>query len=330
MRAWQVMTDGEPEQVLELRDIPEPIPAAGQVLVRVRAAAANFPDVLMCRGQYQERFEHPFTPGIELCGDVVASGPGVSGWVRGDRVLGGAALPAGAFAEMALMPAYDVHAAPASLGDAEASALHVAYQTSWFALHHRARLREGETLLVHAAAGGVGSAAVQLGAAAGARIIAVVGGPEKVDVALAQGAEIVVDRTSGNFVDVVKDATGGRGADVVFDPVGGESFVGSTRCIAFEGRIVLIGFAGGEIPPVRANHVLIKNYAVLGLHWGVYRTKDPELVGHCYDELVRLSDAGLIRPLVGERIALDGVPSGLERLASGQSVGRVVMMPDVS
>lgn len=327
MRAWQVVGVGEPEQVLELRDIPEPVPAPGQVLVRVRAAAANFPDVLMCRGQYQEQFVHPFTPGIELCGDVVATGAAVTGWAAGDRVLGGAALPAGAFAEFALMPAYDVHAAPASLDDADASALHVAYQTSWFALHHRARLREGETLLVHAAAGGVGSAAVQLGKAAGARVIAVVGTADKIEVALAQGADIVVDRSSASFVEVVKDATGGRGADVVFDPVGGESFVGSTRCIAFEGRIVLIGFASGEIPAIRANHVLIKNYAVLGLHWGVYRTRDEARVRRCYEELVRLSDAGLLRPLVGERIPLDAVPAGLERLASGRTVGRVVVLP---
>lgn len=326
MKAWQAIGDGEPSRVLALRDIPEPEPAPGQVLVRVRAAALNFPDVLLCRGQYQERFAHPFTPGIELCGDVVATGPGSVGWAAGDRVLGGAALPAGAFADFALMPAYDVHAAPSSLDDAEASSLHVAYQTAWFALHRRARLREGETLLVHAAAGGVGSAAVQLGVAAGSRVIAVVGSPDKVEVARVLGADVVVDRTSDSFVDAVKDVTRGRGADVVFDPVGGESFVGSTRCIAFEGRIVLIGFAGSEIPPVRANHVLIKNYSVLGLHWGVYRTKDEALVRRCGEELVRLADAGRIRPLVGERIGLGDVPAGLERLAAGRTVGRVVVV----
>lgn len=326
MQAWQVLAEGEPGTVLELRDVPAPEPAPGQVLVRVRAAAANFPDVLLCRGQYQERFEHPFTPGIELCGDIVAIGPGVTGWGLGDRVLGGAALPAGAFAEMALMPAYDVHAAPASLGDPEASALHVAYQTAWFALHHRAGLRAGETLLVHAAAGGVGSAAVQLGVAAGARVIAVVGGLEKADVARAQGAAVVVDRSSTDFVEVVKHETGGRGVDVVFDPVGGDSFVGSTKCIAFEGRIVLIGFASGHIAPIRANHVLIKNYSVLGLHWGVYRTRDQDLVRRCYDDLVRLSDAGLIRPVVGELIGLEDVPAGLDRLGAGRTVGRVVVV----
>lgn len=327
MKAWQVTRDGDPGKVLELRRVAEPAPGPGQVLVRVRAAAANFPDVLLCRGQYQEQFEHPFTPGIELCGDVIETGAGVAGWAAGDRVLGGAALPSGAFAELALMPAHDIHPAPASLDDAEASSLHVAYQTAWFALHHRARLHEGETLLVHAAAGGVGSAAVQLGAAAGAFVVAVVGGPEKVDVARALGAHVVVDRSSANFVDVVKEVTQGGGADVVLDPVGGESFVGSTRCIAFEGRIVLIGFAGGEIAPVRANHVLIKNYSVLGLHWGVYRTKDQALVRRCFDELVRLADAGLIRPLVGERIHLSDVPEGLERLAAGRTVGRVVVLP---
>jgi NADPH2:quinone reductase len=327
MKAWNVVADGEPRDVLELRESDVPTPADDQVLVRVRAAATNFPDVLLCRGQYQERFAHPYTPGIELCGEVVSVGRAVQGWAPGERVLGGAALPAGAFAELALMPAHDVFYAPESLDDAEAASLHVAYQTAWFALHHRARILAGETLLVHAAAGGVGSAAVQLGKAAGARVIAVVGGPSKVAVARGMGADVVVDRGIEDFVEVVKQVTDGRGADVVFDPVGGDSFVGSTRCINFEGRIVLIGFAGGDVPQVRANHVLIKNYSVLGLHWGVYRRRDPELVRACFAELVQLADAGSIKPLVSERLPLTELPSALDRLGAGNTVGRVVVLP---
>ncbi len=326
MRAWTVVADGEPRDVLELRDVPIPDPQPGQVLVRVRAAAANIPAVVLCGGQYQASFERPYPAGWARCGAVEAVGAGVEGWAPGDRVLGGAALPSGAFAEFALMPAYDVFAAPSSLDDAAASSLHVAYQTAWFALHHRAAIRPGETLLVHAAAGGVGSAAVQLGKAAGARVGAVVGGEAKAQIATGLGADVVVDRTTADFVEVVKHTTGGRGADVVFDPVGGDSFVGSTRCVAFEGRIVLIGFAGGGIPPVRANHVLIKNYSVLGLHWGLYRQRNPGLVRACFDDLVRLADAGSIAPLVSERQPLAEVPSALERLGAGTTVGRVVIL----
>ena len=324
MRAWQVTELGEPIDVLRLGEVPEPVPAPGQVAVRVRAAAANFPDVLMARGHYQVRPPLPFTPGIEVCGDVVAVGEGVTHVVVGDRVLGGADIPNGSFADVALMVGTDTFLAPDSLDDAEAAALHVAYQTGWFGLHRRAHLQSGETLLVHAASGGVGSAAVQLGKAAGARVIAVVGGAEKVAVAEALGADVVVDRTQENFVSVVKDVTGGRGADVVYDPVGGAAFAGSTKCIAFEGRIVVVGFTSGEIPTAALNHALVKNYSIVGLHWGLYRTLGVNLVHEAYADLARLSDEGLISPLVSERIALDAVPDALQRLAAGTTTGRVV------
>jgi NADPH2:quinone reductase len=324
MKAWQVTALGEPIDVLRLGDVPEPEPGPGQVAVRVRAAAANFPDVLMARGHYQVRPPLPFTPGIEACGDVVAVGEGVTHVAVGDRVLGGAEIPTGSFADVTLMSGTDTFLAPASLDDAGAASLHLAYQTGWFGLHRRAHLQAGETLLVHAAAGGVGSAAVQLGKAAGARVIAVVGSAEKVAVAKALGADVVVDRTQENFVSVVKDVTGGRGADVVYDPVGGAAFAGSTKCIAFEGRIVVVGFTSGEIPTAALNHALVKNYSIVGLHWGLYRTLGVDLVHEAYADLVRLSDEGLISPLVSERIALDAVPDALQRLAAGATTGRVV------
>ncbi len=215
---------GEPRDVLTLAEVPDPEPGPGQVLVRVRGAAANFPDVLMCRGGYQVRPPLPFTPGIELCGEIVAVGPEVAGFAVGDRVLGGPSLPCGAYAELAVMNSGSVFAAPEGLDDAEAAAFFITYQTGWFGLHRRARLAAGETLLVHAAAGGVGSGAVQLGKAAGARVIGVVGGERKAEVARALGADVVVDRLSQDFVEVVKEVTGGRGADVVYDPVGGETY----------------------------------------------------------------------------------------------------------
>jgi NADPH:quinone reductase len=327
VKAWLVHELGEPRDVLRLAEVPDPEPGPGQVLVRVRAAAANFPDVLMCRGAYQVRPPLPFTPGIELCGEVVAMGAGVAGIAVGDRVLGGSSLPSGAFGELAVMNSDNVFPAPEGLDDAEAAAFFITYQTGWFGLHRRARMKAGETLLVHAAAGGVGSGAVQLGKAAGARVIAVVGGERKAEAARALGADLVVDRLSQDFVAVVKEVTGGRGADVVYDPVGGESYTRSTKCIAFEGRILVIGFASGQIPTAALNHVLIKNYSVVGLHWGLYQTKDPQAVRDCHVQLGKLVADGLIRPLIGERLGLEDVAGGVQRLADGDVVGRIVFTP---
>jgi NADPH:quinone reductase len=325
MRAWQVRELGEPRDVLTLAEVPDPEPGPGQVLVRVLGAAANFPDVLMCRGQYQVRPPLPFTPGVELCGEVMTVGDGVTWVAAGDRVLGGSALPSGAFGELALMSS--VLPAPDGLDDAEAAAFFITYQTGWFGLHRRARLAPGETLLVHAAAGGVGSGAVQLGKAAGARVIGVVRGEQKAEVARALGADVVVDRLSQDFVEVVKEVTGGRGADVIYDPVGGDTYARSTKCIAFEGRILIIGFASGEIPSAALNHALIKNYSIVGLHWGLYQTKEPAAIPECHAELSKLVAEGQIRPLIGERLGLADVADGVQRLADGTTVGRLVFSP---
>lgn len=324
MRAWQVPELGEPLAVLREADLDVPTPGPGQVTVRTLATAANFPDVLMCRGLYQIKPELPFTPGVELCGEVVTVGTGVDSVAVGDRVLGGAALPHGGFAEYAVMNAAETFPAPSSLDDAQASSLFIGYQTGWFGLHRRAQLKAGETLLVHAAAGGVGSAAIQLGKAAGAKVIGVVGGPAKAEVARALGADVVVDRHTQDFVEVVKAETGGRGADVIYDPVGGDTYKRSTKCIAFEGRILIIGFAGGTIQEAALNHALIKNYSIVGLHWGLYNRFDPAAVRQCHAELSALADQGLVNPLVSERLSFDQVPDGLQRLADGSTVGRVV------
>lgn len=324
MKAWRVASLGEPKDVLTLEDVPEPVPGPGQVAVRVLAAPANFPDVLMCRGLYQVKPDLPFTPGVELCGSVTALGDGVTGFAEGDRVIGSAVLPAGGFGEVALMNASETFPAPGELDDAEAGSLYIGYQTGWFALHRRARLREGETLLVHAAAGGVGSAAVQLGKAAGARVIGVVGGPAKAEVARELGADVVVDRHSQDFVEVVKAETGGRGADVIYDPVGGDTYKRSTKCIAFEGRILIIGFAGGEIQSAALNHALIKNYSIVGLHWGLYSKYQPSSLAECHAALTTLATDGKIKPVVSERLPLAEVGAGVQRLADGLTTGRVV------
>ncbi|MFG2694300.1 NADPH:quinone oxidoreductase family protein [Kitasatospora sp. NPDC048407] len=322
MRAWQIAELGAPLDVMKLaEDADRPVPGEGQLLVRVRAAAVNFPDALMAAGLYQVRPPLPYTPGVELCGEV-AEGPRA-----GERLIGTAELPAGAFAEYALMNAATALPAPDSLDDAEAAALLIAYQTAWFALHRRARLAAGETLLVHAAAGGVGSAAVQLGKAAGAFVIAVVGGAEKVDAARKLGADLVIDRKSEDFVAAVRTATAGRGADVVFDPVGGSAYTGSTKCVAFEGRIVVVGFASGEIPAPPLGHALVKNYSVLGLHWGLYVAKDPAAVRDCHDALTALADTGVVRPLISDRVPLSGAAEAVHRVATGASTGRIVVLP---
>jgi NADPH:quinone reductase len=323
MRAWTVERLGEPTQALRLGTAPVPSPPAGKLVVRVLAAPANFPDVLLCRGTYQVKPDLPFTPGLELCGLVETLGDGVTGFSAGDRVIGSSVLPAGSFAEYAVMDAATTFPAAGSLDDAQAAALYLGYQTSWFALHRRAALRPGEWLLVHAAAGGVGSSAVQLGKAAGAQVIAVAGGPEKARFAAQLGADVVVDRLSEDFVAVVNDVTGGHGADVIYDPVGGDTYQRSTKCVAFEGRIVVIGFAGGEIQQARLNHALIKNYSILGLHWALYRTRDPLAVAACQAELTRLADDGTLRPLVSRRVGIEDIAEAVQQLADGRTVGRV-------
>jgi NADPH2:quinone reductase len=328
VKAWRVEALGEPRDVLTLRDVPEPVVGPGQVLVRVLASPANFPDVLLCRGLYQVRPPLPFTPGVEVCGEVLEVGDGVTGLEPGQRVVGTAVLPDGGFAEQALLDGRATFAAPEALDDAQASAFVIGYQTGWFALHRRAHLHAGETLLVHAAAGGVGSAAVQLGKAAGASVIGVVGGPEKAEVARRLGADVVVDRHTEDFVAVVKERTGGRGADVVFDPVGGETYDRSTKCVAFEGRIVVVGFAGGTIQTPPLSHALVKNYGVLGLHWGLYTQVAPDLVRQAHEDLSRLAQDGVVDPYVSERHGFDAVPEGVQRLADGATVGRVCWVAD--
>jgi NADPH2:quinone reductase len=326
VKSWQVSRYGEPEDVLELAEVPRPVPGPGQLLVRVLGAAANFPDVLLCRGTYQVRPPLPFCPGVELCGEVAETGADVTGFTPGDRVIGGAELPAGAFAEYALMDAARALPAPENLDDAEAAPFHITYQTGWFGLHRRANLAAGETLLVHAAAGGVGTGAIQLGKAAGARVIGVVGGPDKAAVAKEAGADIVIDRSVEDFVAVVKEVTGGKGADVVFDPVGGDVFYKSTKCVAFEGRILVVGFASGDIPAAALNHALVKNYDILGLQARTYRFVENDAIREHYAALLRLTETGVIKTMVTERLA-GRCPDGLRRLGAGTTTGRIVFIP---
>ncbi|MEV7870550.1 NADPH:quinone oxidoreductase family protein [Streptomyces sp. NPDC088124] len=317
MLAWRVHRNGEPAEVMRLEETELPVPGAGQVRLRVRAANINFPDALLCRGQYQVRPPLPFTPGVEICGETE----------DGRRVIATPELPHGGLAEYVVADETALLPAPGTLDDAEAAALHIGYQTGWFALHRRAAIKPGETLLVHAAAGGVGSAAVQLGKAAGATVIGVAGGRNKTAVAREMGCDVVIDRRTDDIVAAVKEATGGRGADVVYDPVGGDAYTASARSVAFEGRIVVVGFASGTIPSPALNHALVKNYTIMGLHWGLYNSKDPSAVARCHEELTALAARGAIRPLISERAEMKGGADAVQRVADGATTGRVVVLP---
>ena len=284
MRAWRTHELGEPSDVLKLEEVDAPEARDGYVLIDVEATALNFPDVLLLRGQYQEKPPLPFSPGLEVAGRDVATG---------ERVIALAGLPDGGLADRVSVHESSVLPAPDSLDAAEAAALPITYHTGHFALHHRAHLQPGETVLVHAGAGGVGSAAIQLAKAAGARVIATVGGPDKVKVCADLGADVAIDYSADDFVEVVKSETGGGGADVIYDPVGGDVFDKSRKRIAYNGRLLVIGFTSGRFPDAPANHVLIKNYAVVGVHWGLSRRKEPHLLREIHDDLMKLADAGV-------------------------------------
>ncbi len=328
MIAWQAAEHGPVAEVLRRRDdVAQPQPAGDEVVVEVRACALNFADALLCEGTYQEHPPLPFTPGLEMAGVVVAAGPEAHHEV-GARVAGSPALPHGALAERALAHSGHVFRLPDDVADEVAAAMHVTYQTAWFALQRRTQLQAGQTLLVHAAAGGVGSAAVEIGLAAGATVIATAGGPEKVASVAARGVARAIDYRAEDFVEVVNDLTGGRGADVVFESVNGDTFTRSTKCIAWEGTIVVIGAAGGRYVEARTNHALVKNYGIVGLNWRGYLERRPDLVADAHVQLTRLLKAGALQPAISERLPLDAdVPGAIGRLTGGSTTGKLVVVP---
>lgn len=313
MRAWQVTALGEPAEVLKEVELPDPVAGPGQVVIEVEAAALGFPDLLACRGLYHDRKPLPFVPGGELCGQVVGTGERV---IVNPTGHGGIAQRVAVDAEQ-LLPV------PDSMSATVGAALFVAYHTAHIGLYRRAALRPGETLLVHAAAGGVGSAAVQLGKATGARVIAVAGGPRKAAACREWGADVVIDHREQDFVAVVKDVTDGRGADVIYDPVGGEVFDRSRKCIAVEGRLLVVGFASGTIPTLPVNHALLKNYSVVGFRTRPFRD-DPVYRREVHDSLIALLERGEIAPAVEEADFAD-VPAVLARIDRGEVIGRSVV-----
>jgi len=318
-RAW-----GEPS-TLEYAEAPTPRPNAGEVIIEVRAIGCNFPDILIVQGKYQHRPELPFSPGCEVAGIVCGVGSGVTQVGLGERVF--ATMAWGGYAEVVAVDQRHVYALPDFMTFEEGAVFALAYQTAWCGLVHRAALRRGETLLVHAAAGGTGLAAIQLGRALGTRIIATAGSSAKLEVARANGADVCIDYRSEAWVERVRRETRGAGADVVFDPVGGDVFDGSTSCIAFEGRLLVIGFAGGRIAEAATNRVLLKNFSVLGVHWGLYRQRDAAMVRRWMVELLKLAEARQVKPVIWGSFRLAQAADALTSIAARESYGKVVLVP---
>lgn len=309
---------------LSFDEIEQPQPADGEVLVKVNVAGLNFPDILIISGKYQFKPPLPFSPGFEIAGTVEKIGSGVSRFSQGQRVL--AQVSVGGFAEYAVADEAATHPLPDSMSDDEGAAFPLVYQTAYFGLAYRGALQKGETVLIHSAAGGVGLAAVQIARALGAgKIIGTAGSDDKLALVRDNGADVALNYQTEDFVDVVKRETNGRGADVIYDPVGGDVGERSTKCIAFEGRLVIVGFTSGKFSNFVSNHVLVKNYSVVGLHWGAYRHNNPAKIEQGWNELLDLYKTGLLKPVIGGRYHMEDVAGAMEFLASRKAVGKIVL-----
>ncbi|ATQ40909.1 NADPH:quinone oxidoreductase family protein [Caulobacter mirabilis] len=327
MRALVVDSLGEFYAGTSVREVETPAPGPGDVLVKVRAASVNFPDLLMTKGEYQFKPPLPFTPGLDLAGEIVAVGDGVTGWKIGDAVVGGARL--GGFAEYAVLSASTLKPKPQRLSFAQAAAYGAAYLTAYVALVRRARVQPGEWVLVHGAAGGVGLAAVDMAKALGARVIAASASDEKLKIVADEYQPDAVVNITGGFKDQVKAITGGAGADVIYDPVGGDVFDESVRCIAFDGRLLVIGFTSGRIPTVSVNMPLIKGFSVIGVRAGEYGRQFPAKGKENQDAIWRMADEGVIRPRVHAELPLEQWREAFDLLADRKVVGKAIIRPDL-
>ena len=319
MRAFQVTAFDSPAGIV---DLPAPRPGPGQVALRIGACGLNFADMLMAQGKYQDTPPPPFTLGMEVCGTVIAQGDGVTAPAIGTRVtvFGGQ----GGMAEVGVFPADLCRPVPDAMPDTVAAGFQVAYGTSHLALTRRARLQPGETLLVLGAAGGVGLTAVEIGKAMGARVIAVARGPEKLAVARAAGADHLIDSTTGELKAQLK-ALGG--VDVVYDPVGGDAFKAALSACNREARVIVIGFASGEIPQIPANILLVKNITVIGFYWGGYLAFAPEALTESLAELMAWYTDGKLHPHISDVLPLDRAAEALDLMATRKSTGKVVVTP---
>lgn len=322
MKAVVCKSYGPPEN-LTLEELPDPAPARGQVLLDLYAAGLNFPDVLQIAGKYQYQPPFPFTPGCEAAGIVAEVGMGVSGVKPGDRVM--ALTGTGAMAQRAAVDASAVDVIPASMDFNTAAALGLAYGTSYHALAQRARLQPGENLLVLGASGGVGLAAVEIGKAFGAHVIAGASTDRKLEIAKEHGADVLVNYSQGSLKDRIKELTGGKGADVIFDPVGGELFDQCTRCINWKGRLLVVGFASGTIPKYPVNLALLKGCEIVGVFWGEFRQREPATYRENCMALFKLFKEGKIKPLISQAFPLERYADALNVFVNRQAVGKIVL-----
>ena len=316
-----------PVDGLKVEDRPAPAPGPNEVLIDVAAAAINFPDVLVISGRYQIKPPLPFIPGKELAGTVTAVGPGVNEIKAGDRVM--ALVEYGAFCQRAVAPAQACFKVPAAIPLTHAAGIGVAYQTAHFALHPRGRLNAGETVMVTAANGSVGLAAMQLAKAAGAKIIGVVNAESKKDIVLENGGDqaVVLEETTDpdEFRKTIWHFTGDRGADLLIESAGGKIFETCLRTIGWEGRAIVVGFTTGQIPAVRANYLLVKNIAVLGLQWSDYRDRDPALVSRVQQDIFAMFEKGLLKFQLMGSYPLEDYRAAFNALASRQTRGKIIL-----
>lgn len=313
---------------LQLRDMPSPEPGPKQVLVRVRVAAVNFPDALIVAGKYQFRPEFPFSPGGELSGEIIAIGTEVKHLAVGTKVVGLASY--GAYAQEALVDATHIVPLPSNISDADlelAGSFMLTYGTSFHALKDRAEAKEGETLLVLGAGGGVGLAAVELGKLMGLRVIAAASSQEKRDAALALGADLVIDYSSENLRERIKTLTDGKGVDIVYDPVGGDFSEPALRSVGWRGRYLVIGFAAGDIPKIPINLLLLKGSALVGVFWGEFVRREPKLNAANMAQLFTWLNERKINPLISKRYPLSQAPAALDALLAREAVGKLVILP---
>jgi len=326
MKAIVIQEFNEPEQ-LSIGELPDPALAADGVLIDVKAAAVNYPDLLVVRGKYQILPERPFAPGKDAAGIVRAVGSAVRNLRPGDRVV--AQLEYGAYAELVGVSERACFRIPDSMSFEDAAAMGLVYQTAYFALVERGGFQKGESVLVTGAAGGVGSAALQIVKGLGGTALAAVSGAEHAKAAMAMGAAAIIDLAAPNIRDSLRDqvraATAGRGADVLLDTLGGDVFDAALRSMAWCGRAVVIGFAAGRIPEIKANYLLVKNISVGGLQWSDYRDRQPDKVQLVQETLFRLYEQGVIRPLIAGVLPLARAGEALTKLSSGQIAGKYVL-----
>jgi NADPH2:quinone reductase len=313
-------------EALRWAELPTPEPAQGQVRVAIRAASLNFPDILVVQGKYQFKPTPPFVPGSEFAGTVEAVGDGVSHLSVGDRVGGFGST--GGFGTHVVVDAAGLAPLPAGLPFDEASAFVLTYGTTHHALVDRAQLKAGETLLVLGAAGGVGTAAIQIGKALGARVIAATSSPEKNAFCRSLGADDTIDYRSGSVRDEIKRTTGGKGPDVVYDPVGGDLAEPVFRSIAWRGRYLVVGFAGGTIPALPFNLALLKGASIVGVFWGDYARREPKAFAASLGELASWYAEGKVKPAIDRRLPMTELPTAFARMASRQVQGKIVLVND--